>query len=170
MEMWSKSWCTQMMWTAKATESQRHWGKVNQRSPETNSNPSYPIKCAKAPCSRFPLQEICNNGWNLKFQPFTQQVAFFYVPSLTIMNNAFLKQSSKIIILFSLGWKRVIISSSSFNVISISVVGSEWTPDTNYTKSCLLQTNQGHEFSSCLFLFNFAKYFRCSLCVGLYIK
>lgn len=94
----------------------------------------------------------------------------FYVHFLASMNYACLKQLFIIIILFGLGCKPVIISSSSFNVIPISLVGSEWTSDTNDTKSCLLQTNQGREFSSGLLLLNFAKYFRCSLYAGLYIK
>lgn len=66
----------------------------------------------------------------------------FYVHFLASMNNAFLKQLFMIITWFCLGCKPVTISSSCFNVIPISLVGSEWTSDTKDTKYCLLQTNQ----------------------------
>lgn len=109
---WSRRRCEARAKATVEIQSKESWDKFQSSLPhKMYHSPTFQI---------FLYREICNNGGNLKLQPFAQQVTSFNALSLASTKNASLQQSFKTVILLGLRCKPVVISSSSFNVISVS--------------------------------------------------
>lgn len=151
-------------WTSKAAQSQRHCREVKQRSHKENLTLPISWNAQQSHGPKFLHKE----SWlkliiSLIYTTMYILMYLFWLP-WTCFPRVFDHDFHS----FCTQMQACQMISSSSNVTPISLVGSKSTSNTDDIKSPVLQTNSEHEFSSCLIMFSFVKYFRCSFYAAIY--